>query len=495
MTGFFCDHVYVSKEGKARKEQREPLLLAQSDSADMATPWIGGVASGVAHRLGVPVGPVRAAFAALSALGGVGVVAYMWLWLTSSTESEGPRRRQEDTTTAYRAPMRAVGKRRDQQTTAGRLLVAGALFLVLAAAVALGGMVKGAPGAAIAWFVVAVIGVLLVWRQAPRLGTKLRKTGVAYVVLGLLLAVFGGLASAYSWGHIPSPKSGFVTALVVLLVTVLALGPLGMRVIRDLTAAKSSEAREMERADIAAHLHDSVLQTLTLIRGAAGDPARVRALALTQERELRSWLYTGQTEPEVSVAEALTNQAALVESTYGVEIEVVTVGDLEPGPEHLAAVAAAGEAMTNAVRHGAPPVTVFQEVRRGDLEIYVKDAGAGFDPQKIPDDRHGYSNSIVGRVVRVGGTVKLRFLPPPDPDEGERSSDRGVPRHGGTEIAIRIPAGAKPTRSGSQEKPARARVFVAPGQAEADGSPSSGYPQTVAVWRSPGRVEETEGDR
>ena len=437
----------VCHDGGVSKTERPPLRLAQSDSADMDAPWVGGVASGVASRYGFPVGAVRATFGALSAVAGAGIIAYMWLWLTTPTDEQSSldTEGQPSATEAFRSPMRAVGERRDSQVTAGRLLVVGSLFLLFAAFVAVIGIASGTSGPTFFWSIITVLGLLMVWLQAPRIaGRAVRPIG--FVVLGTLMVVVGTVAVLAANGQLVNVGSGLIAALAVLVVATIALAPLGMRVVKDLTVSRSREAREVERADIAAHLHDSVLQTLTLIRGAADDPARVRALALTQERELRSWLYTGSVEAAVSVAEALKEQAADVEATYGVAIDVVTVGDTVPGPRQLAAIAAAGEAMTNAVRHGATPITVFQEARGGDLEIFVKDAGDGFDMKAIPDDRHGLRNSILGRVSRVGGKVEVRFLPPVEvspwsvPEAATAPSDTEAEKSvGGTEIRIFLP--------------------------------------------------------
>ena len=177
-----------------------------------------------------------------------------------------------------------------------------------------------------------------------------------------------------------------------------------------MTQAREDQVREAERADIAAHLHDSVLQTLTLIRSSADDPVRVRALSLGQERELRAWLYTGREEVAESLAGAVKEAAGTVESTYGVPVNVVTVGDCRPGPVELAMVAAGAEAMANAVRHGAPPVSVYLEVTPSGSGLYVKDCGSGFDLEAIPEDRHGVRHSIIGRMERAGGSAEIRML-------------------------------------------------------------------------------------
>ena len=157
-------------------------------------------------------------------------------------------------------------------------------------------------------------------------------------------------------------------------------------------------------------MHDSVLQTLTLIRSAASDPARVRALALAEERELRSWLYTGRTQANESLSQAIRNTVEQVESRHGIPVDVVAVGDTVPGPGELAMVAAIGEAVANAVRHGEPPVSVYVEVRPHVIEAFIKDSGSGFDLASIPSDRHGVRDSIIGRMERVGGKARIRML-------------------------------------------------------------------------------------
>ena len=179
-----------------------------------------------------------------------------------------------------------------------------------------------------------------------------------------------------------------------------------LRTTKDLSQAQAQRVRESERADIAAHLHDSVLQALTLIRASAEDPARVRAIALTEERELRAWLYTGHAQAADSLDAAVTEAVVGVESRYGVPISVVVVGDMRPGPGELALVAALAEA----VRHGAPPVSVYVEVRPQAVEAFIKDSGEGFDPASIAADRHGVRDSIVGRMRRTGGNATIRRL-------------------------------------------------------------------------------------
>ena len=151
----------------------------------MDAPWVGGVASGVASRYGFPVGAVRATFGALSAVAGAGIIAYMWLWLTTPTDEQSSldTEGQPSATEAFRSPMRAVGERRDSQVTAGRLLVVGSLFLLFAAFVAVIGIASGTSGPTFFWSIITVLGLLMVWLQAPRIaGRAVRPIG--FVVLG-----------------------------------------------------------------------------------------------------------------------------------------------------------------------------------------------------------------------------------------------------------------------------------------------------------------------
>jgi signal transduction histidine kinase len=174
---------------------------------------------------------------------------------------------------------------------------------------------------------------------------------------------------------------------------------------------RERRVREFERAEIAAHLHDSVLQTLTLIRANASDPDAVARLARAQERDLRSYLYLERRSPQESVSAALAGALNEVEDAFGVALEVVSVGDAPTTPALAAAVSAAKEAATNAARHGVGPVSVYAELTRNGYEIFVRDSGPGFDPEDVPEDRLGIRNSIIGRVRRAGGDAVIRSAP------------------------------------------------------------------------------------
>ena len=365
---------------------------------------MAGVCSGLAVHLGLPVSLVRVMFICLTAFG-VGIGVYLWLWVTVPDDS--PEKNGAGTLSPGLVRLR---EERAAQVSRNRMIVLG-VALVVAAIV---GTVLNATGT-LDWrdmgAIVSIIsGIALVWSQSRDVNgwRSLRFLGI--VAAGLLLLSLGVVMVA-SRDNPPVIllRGGLIGAALVAGV-LFALVPMWLRTTKDLSQAQAQRVREAERADIAAHLHDSVLQALTLIRASAEDPARVRAIALTEERELRAWLYTGHAQAADSLDAAVTEAVVGVESRYGVPISVVVVGDMHPGPGELALVAALAEACQNAVRHGAPPVSVYVEVRPRAVEAFVKDNGEGFDPATIAADRHGVRDSIVGRMRRAGGSATIRRL-------------------------------------------------------------------------------------
>ena len=381
----------------------------------MPAPWMGGVCSGLAVHLGAPVLLLRFLIALLSVVG-VGVVVYLWLWVTVPEDSP------EVTGSGTLSPgLVRLSEERAAQVSRNRLIATGVAFLVAAAVFVL----LNASGT-IDWrdlgaIVSIVVGIALVWSQSRqvRKWRSIRFIGAVVGGIGLLSL---GVVMVASRDNPPIIllRGGLIGAALVAGI-LFALVPMWLRTTKELSESEAQRVRESERADIAAHLHDSVLQTLTLIRASAEDPARVRAIALTEERELRAWLYTGHAQAADSLEAAVTEAVVGVESRYGVPVSAVVVGDMRPGPAELALVAALAEASQNAVRHGAPPVSVYVEVRGRVVEAFVKDHGEGFDPGLIADDRHGVRDSIVGRMRRVGGEASIR--------SGAR----------GTEISLRVP--------------------------------------------------------
>jgi signal transduction histidine kinase len=181
---------------------------------------------------------------------------------------------------------------------------------------------------------------------------------------------------------------------------------------KELTDERRERIRSEERAEMAAHLHDSVLQTLVLIQRKADHPRELAALARRQERELRSWLY-GSTNPTAgTLAHAVESMAAEVEDAHGVEVDVVAVGDTPLTPTVDALVQAAREAVVNAAKHsGAASVSVYVEADGDHVTAYVRDRGHGFDLDEVPSDRRGIESSIRDRMTRHGGNVTITSSP------------------------------------------------------------------------------------
>lgn len=412
-----------------RRLPRSPSRYAPRTGA---RPWlarpgalVSGVGAGLAAHFGIPVVRVRLVLVALCLVKGSGLLLYVLLTALV------PRGDPWEEAVGARPPARSrlasrLGQPVDTWLTPRlkQLLGGGALLL---AALLLLAWRQGALGSSqdigvVGPMVLVAAGTALAWSQAEAITSDRRDWGaLTRLVGGVSLAGVGILL----WIGADTPPRALLTGAVIgvalVLVTALVLTPVWLRTNRALADSRAEQAREAERADIAAHLHDSVLQTLTLIRASAEDPARVRAIALTEERELRAWLYTGHAQAADSLEAAVTEAVVGVESRYGVPVSAVVVGDMRPGPAELSLVAALAEASQNAVRHGAPPVSVYVEVRGRVVEAFVKDHGEGFDPGLIADDRHGVRDSIVGRMRRVGGEASIR--------SGAR----------GTEISLRVP--------------------------------------------------------
>ncbi|RSZ64222.1 ATP-binding protein [Corynebacterium hylobatis] len=349
---------------------------------------VAGVAGGLAVHLGVDVFYVRLAFIVGSFLSGLGVAVYAGLWMFSKTSDtvELPVRERELSRSVYLL----------------LALIGGVGFVVSAS------LVSGLPSAALVPLLVAGVGAVLAWQAYDRgLGTgrsHLSILGGAVLMLaGIVVTVFysersGGFAAA-------------ILAVVLTLAGAAALGvPLVMRLWDSLAEERAAKAASEERAEIASRLHDSVLQTLALIQKRSDDPAEVVRLARGQERELRQWLFDADEKTSQTVFAAVETACGEVEDLFGIRIAPVTVGeDRELTEETKAVVLAAREAMVNAAKHaGVEKLDVYAEILAGELGIFVRDRGSGFDLTEIPVDRHGIRESIEGRMERIGGQARIR---------------------------------------------------------------------------------------
>lgn len=401
---------------------------------DTQEPILGGVASGLARHLGVPVIWVRAGFVVAAFLGGLGVVLYAayWVMLPSDRHFEIAAPGIESATRGGRRPGRFRRLGDVGPAIALAALGLGALLLLQA--------VLG--GGAVFWpLLIALAGVALLWRQADEAQRErwLDSSGriapsrvvfgnggwasYARVGAGVLLIVTAVVLYAVHRGSLAIARDTFGAGLLVVLGLSIVIGPWIYRLAADLSEERAERVRTQERADVAAHLHDSVLQTLALIQKSADDPTTVARLARAQERDLRAWLYAGDAADDRTVASALRGAAARVEDEYGVSVDVVTVGDADLDEALRPVVHAAGEAVTNAAKHaGTGRVDVFAEVTDDAVEVFVRDRGRGFDPERIDPDRYGVRHSIVDRMVRHRGTAEVRSSP-------------GT----GTEVRLRLP--------------------------------------------------------
>ncbi|WDF32691.1 PspC domain-containing protein [Arthrobacter agilis] len=323
---------------------------------------------------------------------------------------------------------------RERTLRAGRREVLFGTALLLAAAV----LVVQLLGVRIDWgffvpIAVVATGAALAWSQLDevrrarvmnRAGVG-RAGGTVRLLAGVVLVVAGVLVALSSSGSWTLTMATLVAVLAVLAGVGLVLAPWALKFWRDLESERAGRVRETERAEIAAHLHDSVLQTLALIQNRADSEKDVLRLARAQERELRQWLFADPEREPGKLADRLRLMAGEIEDRYGHPVAVVAVGDASLGVAEDALAQAAREAMLNAAKHAGVAVSVYLEAGPATVEVFVRDRGAGFDPAAVPADRAGIRESIHSRMARHGGTSELR-------SDGD-----------GTEVRLRLPRTAE----------------------------------------------------
>jgi signal transduction histidine kinase len=371
---------------------------------------LGGVAFGIGEHVGLSTRTVRLGFVVLTLAGGLGVALYGAYWIVLPP-APGAGSSRLPTWAEYTLAAVAAGAAIAVTVTS---LPSGALF-----------------GPA----VLACIGGALLWRQASgsereRLRSVSRSSiaaprdewlGRIRLVAGIALIV-GGAVFVLVRADVTALRDGFIAMIVTVAGLALLTGPWWIRMMTQLSDEREERVRSQERAELAAHLHDSVLQTLALIQRNSDSPREVARLARGQERELRTLLY-GPAAASGQFSERLQAAAAEVEDAYAVSVDVVVVGDAALDENLAAMVAAVREALVNAAKHsGTDAISVYAEVEASEVSVFVKDRGVGFDPESVADDRQGVRGSIVGRIERHGGTARIR-------------SAAGT----GTEVEIRMP--------------------------------------------------------
>jgi signal transduction histidine kinase len=340
---------------------------------------VAGVCAGLARALGVDPTVVRLLFALLALAAGMGIVLYLAAWLLMPA--------------------------REGQEVSGARGAVGFATLALATVAALAGF--GLPGFILLGTACIVVGVAFWWRR------QRRALGAALVALGAAVVLTGG-GDLGGGGPLLTPAAIAGGLLLV-------VGPWLWRLAIERDAERTARIRSEERAEVAARVHDSVLQTLALIQKEADDPRRVATLARRQERELRGSLF--RPYGEHSFVAALDEAAAEVEEMHGVRVEVATSGNAELTDDVRAVVLAAREAMANAAKFsGEEEISVYAESDGDGLSVFVRDRGIGFDRAQVPQERRGLSESIEARMTRHGGSAQVRSTP-----------------GAGTEIELRLP--------------------------------------------------------
>jgi signal transduction histidine kinase len=373
-------------------QARPPLVRPRSGRV------LAGVAAGTASHLRQDPLVVRIGFVVL-ATSFIGIVAYGLLWLTMPVAQPG--------TPEAEAPARVGWRPRNRRELAGLVVVA------IVAAVLLGQIVRSSTGHLLLPLALLAVGLGVIWRQLDT-DSPLDLPGGRWALAGgAALAAGGVVLLLATTGQLTAARNGFTATLVILTGLVLATAPAWRRLLDSRADERAARVRSEERAAVAAHLHDSVLQTLALIQRHADDQQSVSRLARSQERELRAWLYDPAVVREGGTwAGLVAGMVADVESDHALIVDPVVVGDA-PIDDALAALGAATrEALVNAAKHsGATTADLYTEVTADRVSVFVRDRGSGFDVAAVPPDRRGLRDSVTGRLARWGGSAEIRSTP------------------------------------------------------------------------------------
>ncbi len=370
---------------------------------------VAGVAGGVGARLGLDPFLVRMFVVLLSLTGGVGIAVYAALWFLSvPPDDAGAGAASGDGGSAATPPPRPSPREPEpRRALAAACIVGGAVLILRGLGLWLGDGFMF-PVLALA------IGAGVMGARSSTFDTVFSgRPSFARVGLGVALVLGGTISLAGRGGSFDDLRRAAVAASLGLAGALIVFGPWIGRLVRQLGDERRERIRTEERSDMAAHLHDSVLQTLALIQRNADDPRRMASLARRQERELRSWLYgrSGLTDPTaepVTVVSAVEALAQEVEADHDIRVETVVVGDHALDDSLRALLGALRESLVNAARHaGVDTVDLFVEIEPSAATGYVHDRGCGFDPSSVGVERRGIADSIRGRIQRVGGSADI----------------------------------------------------------------------------------------
>jgi signal transduction histidine kinase len=303
-----------------------------------------------------------------------------------------------------------------------------AVLLVTAAAAWLGGLTLWYPlsgfgpllGYALifaAEFVAVSAAILAPWPPVARNIEARLRAGIRWFDLWLVLgaAVSGLAALALStiapgdWANVAWLWLGFVA--VRLFVVPFVASALEARSSRDSTL----DAVEAERVRISSDIHDDVIQELTMLvrRLDAADDRESATIAREAAERLRE--ITG--DARLPVLDDLGVAAALdwlVRRMSAVDRGEITLDADEtarpPRPIELAVYRVAQEALANALRHGAAPVTVHYRAAGDRATLLVEDAGSGI-PERAEEIADGAGRlGIAGmrrRAAAIGATLRI----------------------------------------------------------------------------------------
>ena len=411
----------VKARTRAAQARTDRMRLERSRSDRM----VAGVAGGIGRHLGVDSNIVRAGFIGLTFALGFGVIVYVLTWLLApleeATSTERPTRR------SIRVPTRS-------QALGIGLVIVGLLVVLWITGFWFGGE--------LGWPVIlAAIGFAILWARSTDdgrarwslsgLGSPFEsmvkgQVSIPRLAIGSLLILAGMAVFLAANTSLAAAGNVLLAMIVAIGGAALLAGPWVWNMGRELVEERSSRVRSEARAEMAAHLHDSVLQTLALIQRSKA-PREMASLARTQERELRAWLYGRAPElAGVRLRDAIDSMAGRIERQHQVSVEAVVVGDAEMDDRLRGLVNACAEAVANAARHsGSTTISVFVEVEEDTISAFVRDQGSGFDPDVVSGDRRGIADSIIARMERRGGSAYIHSRP-------------GV----GTEVVLQLPRSA-----------------------------------------------------
>lgn len=267
------------------------------------------------------------------------------------------------------------------------------------------------------------------------------------LMVGVAFGMYGGIIGGVAIGlsrvgaalvnHADLYKTNQMLSFVSTTVTFSLAGALVGGIVQVIRKAGGELSEARARDSIARTLHDGVLQTLVIIERKSKDK-EIQTLAQSQEKELRSFLFTHQSNSSnttISIHNALEDIVSDVSNKYDLPVSIAIAPDLNHLPKNSirALSGAVKECVSNAAKHSkAKSISIYAEPEEDFFIITVRDDGVGFDAEKIlknedqQNQKRGLRSSVIGRIEEIGGQVNIK---------SNKTS--------GTEIEIKIPTTSK----------------------------------------------------